>query len=74
MQKAFAERMPLSRTTYCISSWILGKVWSYNPETKETAILKEGQETAADFFFARQARENICSDMMTGLLHTIPLK
>jgi len=59
---------------YYISSWILGKVWSYNPETKETAILKEGQETAADFFFDRQAREIICPDMMTGLLHTIPLK
>ena len=59
---------------YYISSWTEGKVWSYDPKTKKTRILKEGQKSAADFFFDRQARQLICPDMHTGLLHTISLK
>jgi len=58
---------------YYISSWTQGKVWSYDPKTKKTTILKEGQKSAADFFFDRKARQIICPDMLTGLLHTIPL-
>ena len=58
---------------YYISSWTQGKVWSYDPKTKKTTVLKEGQESAADFFFDRKARQIICPDMVTGLLHTISL-
>lgn len=60
--------------TYYISSWTQGKIWSYEPDTQKTMVLKEGQESAADFFFDRQARQIICPDMLAGLLYRIPLK
>lgn len=58
---------------YYISSWTQGKVWSFDPETKETTILHEGMQSGADFYFDREANELICPDMLAGTLTTIPL-
>jgi len=58
---------------YYISSWTQGKIWSYDPKSKKTTVLKEGQQSAADFFFDREARVIICPDMLAGLIYRIPL-
>lgn len=59
---------------YYFSSWTQGKVWSYEPSTQKVTVLKEGLESAADFYFDRESNQLLCPDMLAGKVYTIPLR
>lgn len=57
-----------------VSSWPLGKVWSYDRNTKKTTILSEDFTTAADFFLDRKNTQLIVPDMLAGTLVFLPIE
>ena len=51
-----------------VSSWPLGKVWSYNIESKKKKVLHGGFTTAADFFLDRESKMLVVPDMLESKL------
>ena len=56
-----------------VSSWPLGKVWSYNLETKEQKVLKDDFTTAADFYLDRENQQLVVPDMLESKIHFLKL-
>ena len=56
-----------------VSSWPLGKVWSYNLETKKQKVLKGGFTTAADFYLDRETKLLVVPDMRANKIHFLKL-
>ena len=57
-----------------VSSWPLGKVWSYDRKTKKTTVLSEDFTTAADFYLDRKNKQLVIPDMLAGKLVFLPIK
>lgn len=62
-----------SKGNYYISSWQQGKVWKIDGETEESTILIEGLKTAADFYLEEDKGRLLLPDMLTGLVHSVPI-
>ena len=56
-----------------VSSWPLGKVWSYNMGTKEQKLLKGNFTTAADFYLDRKGKQLVVPDMLENKIHFLKL-
>lgn len=56
------------------SSWTEGKVCQIERKTKETKVLLEGLQTAADFFYDIKNKQLIVPDMVAGKLIFLPLE
>ena len=56
-----------------VSSWPLGKVWSYNLETKEQKVLKDDFTTAAEFYLDRENQQLVVPDMLESKIHFLKL-
>ena len=57
-----------------VSSWPLGKVWSYDRKTKKTTVLSEDFTTAADFYLDRKNKRLVIPDMLAGKLVFLPIE
>jgi sugar lactone lactonase YvrE len=68
-----ADAIEMGEGIIYVSSWPLGKVWSYNLETKEQKVLKGDFTTAADFFFDREAKQLVVPDMLESKLMFLKL-
>ena len=56
-----------------VSSWPLGKVWSYNLATQEKKELKSDFTTAADFYLDRAGKQLVVPDMLESKIHFLKL-
>ena len=56
-----------------VSSWPLGKVWSYNLATQEQKELKGDFTTAADFYLDRAGKQLVVPDMLDSKIHFLKL-
>ena len=56
-----------------VSSWPLGKVWSYDMGTKEQKVLKGDFTTAADFYLDREDQQLVVPDMLESKIHFLKL-
>ena len=56
-----------------VSSWPLGKVWSYDMGTKEQKVLKGDFTTAADFYLDREGQQLVVPDMLESKIHFLKL-
>jgi sugar lactone lactonase YvrE len=56
------------------SSWTDGKVVQIDRKTKETKVLLEGLQTAADFFYDAKNKQLVVPDMMDGKLIFVPIE
>lgn len=56
-----------------VSSWPLGKVWSYDMGTKEQKVLKGDFTTAADFYLDRENQQLVVPDMLESKIHFLKL-
>ena len=56
-----------------VSSWPLGKVWSYNLATQEKRELKGDFTTAADFYLDRVGKQLVVPDMLESKIHFLKL-
>ena len=60
-----------SKGNYYVSSWVLGTVWKIDGETKESTVLIDGLESAADFYLEEDKGRLLLPDMMTGIVHAV---
>ncbi len=56
------------------SSWTDGKVVQIDRKTKETKVLLEGLQTAADFFYDAKNKHLVVPDMIAGKLIFVPIE
>jgi len=56
-----------------VSSWPLGKVWSYDMGTKEQKVLKGDFTTAADFYLDHEGQQLVVPDMLESKIHFLKL-
>ena len=56
-----------------VSSWPLGKVWSYDMGTREQKVLKGDFTTAADFYLDRENQQLVVPDMLESKIHFLKL-
>jgi len=56
-----------------VSSWPLGKVWSYDMGTKKQTVLKGDFTTAADFYLDREGKQLVVPDMKANKIHFLKL-
>ncbi len=56
-----------------VSSWPLGKVWSYDMGTREQKVLKGDFTTAADFYLDREGQQLVVPDMLESKIHFLKL-
>lgn len=68
-----ADAVELHKDKIYVSSWPLGKVWSYDQKTRETKVLIEGMTTAADFFLDRKGKQLVIPDMVGSTVTFLPL-
>lgn len=62
-----------SKGNYYISSWALGTVWKIDGKTEESTILKNGLESAADFYLEEDKGRLLLPDMMAGKIHSVKI-
>lgn len=57
-----------SKGNYYVSSWKFAKVWKIDAETKETTVLVEGLQSAADFYLNEEEGIILLPDMLAGTI------
>ena len=62
-----------SRGNYYVSSWVLGKVWKIDGITKESTVLIEGLQSAADFYLEEEKGRLLLPDMKAGMIYTVDI-
>ncbi|WP_209404817.1 SMP-30/gluconolactonase/LRE family protein [Pseudozobellia sp. WGM2] len=62
-----------SKGDYYISSWALAKVWKIDGKTEEATVLKEGLESAADFYLEEEKGRLLLPDMMAGKIYAVDI-
>ncbi|PKA97682.1 SMP-30/gluconolaconase/LRE-like protein [Flavobacteriaceae bacterium MAR_2009_75] len=62
-----------SKGDYYISSWALAKVWKIDGKTEEATVLKEGLESAADFYLEEDKGRLLLPDMMAGKIYAVDI-
>lgn len=57
-----------------LSNWVQGKVWKLDPNGKNEVVIKDGFQSAADFYLDLEAKQIVLPDMLAGTINFIPLK
>ena len=69
-----ADAVEVMGSKIYVSSWPLGKVWSYDRKTKKTTVLADDFTTAADFYLDRKGKQLVVPDMLAGTIVFLPLE
>lgn len=62
------DGLTVTKDTIYGSSWIQGKVWKVDRKTKESKVILEGLQSAADFYYDAKNKQLIVPDMLAGTL------
>lgn len=66
------DGLAVMKDAFFASSWPQGVVWRIDRKTKETKVLADDFETAADFFYDGKNKQLIIPDMVAGTLTFLP--
>ncbi len=69
-----ADAVEVMGSKIYVSSWPLGKVWSYDRKTKKTTVLADDLTTAADFYLDRKGKQLVIPDMLAGKIVFLPIE
>ncbi len=56
---------------YYVSSWSQGRVWRVAPDGKSSKVLKDGFQSAADFYLEADQRRLLLPDMLAGTVNVV---
>lgn len=66
------DGLAVTKDAFIASSWPQGVVWRIDRKTKETKVLAEGFQSAADFFYDAKNKRLAIPDMVAGTLTFLP--
>ncbi len=68
------DGLTVTKDAFYASSWTQGKVWRVDRKTKESKVIHEGLQSAADFFYDSKNKQLVIPDMLAGTLTFLPIE